>query len=494
MTITIRKTKAQLVRKTTKCKKVEELIFKNMLFSAQQEASLDGSLIINEQDKILFYNQRLVQMWGITLEEVKLGSGKLVFQSLQDKLINPEEFIKRVKYLYENKHESNRIEITLKDGRIFGQYSIPLFGPSGKYYGRSWFFRDITEIQIIRNEAQKANQAKRTFLMNLSHEIRTPLNAVLGFSQLMLRNPALTSEQHQQLQSILQSGEHLLTLINDLLEMSKIEAGDTSVVPAVVDLYTLLQYMEAMLVRPAESKGLQLTFQIADKLPRYVVTDENKLKQILINLLNNAVKFTDKGRITFRMWVERDESESLRLMAEVEDTGIGIPAEDLDKIFEVFEQIAANAQIEGLGMGLALSQNLAHMLGGEISVQSELGKGSSFRLKIPVGESENIGESENSEEQGYPVGDAVKGPSKEGYHREPEDLGPEALVALPTKLVESICEAAQTADYFWLLELVDQVDEQSPQVAQRLRELANNFQYDRLLELFEKSTGDKENM
>lgn len=237
-----------------------------------------------------------------------------------------------------------------------------------------------------RLAAEAANQSKSAFLSNMSHEIRTPMNAILGFTQLMQRDPGLSPQMQENLNIITRSGEHLLSLINDILEMSKIEAGRSALNLRTIDLHGLLSDLENMFRIRAEKKQLQLIVEKVGEVPRWVMTDEGKLRQILINLMGNALKFTEQGGIALRARVQKSPSDGgLLLMAEVEDTGQGIDAEELGKLFKPFEQTRSGLKTGGgTGLGLALSQGFVKLLGGTIEVTSKAGKGSIFRFTVPV--------------------------------------------------------------------------------------------------------------
>ncbi|MGC9400091.1 MAG: GAF domain-containing protein [Anaerolineae bacterium] len=236
------------------------------------------------------------------------------------------------------------------------------------------------ELRRAKEAAEAANRAKSVFLANMSHEFRTPLNAILGFTQIMLSDPNLTPVQRENLEIIDRSGTHLLTLINDVLEMSKIEAGRTTLLEQNFDLHRMLDDLEAMFRLRAEERGLTLTVERTRAVPRYVRTDENKLRQVLINLLSNAVKFTEEGEVTLRV-----AHAGKQLCFEVEDTGPGIAAEELERLFEPFVQTKSGQIVqEGTGLGLPISREFVHLMGGNISVDSTVGQGSTFCFCVRV--------------------------------------------------------------------------------------------------------------
>ncbi len=244
--------------------------------------------------------------------------------------------------------------------------------------------RLFAEASKARSAAEAANVAKSTFLANMSHELRTPLNAVLGFAQVLERDPDLSARNREHLGIISRSGEHLLGLINDVLEMSKIEAGRVTFNPAPFDLRRLLQGVEEMFRLRAEARGLWLRVAIDPAVPRCVVSDENKLRQILINLLGNAVKFTHAGGIAMRVAPDPGGAPD-QLLFEVADTGEGIAPEQLPNLFQAFVQTSSGVHAqEGTGLGLAISRQFARLMGGDIHLESQLGVGSTFRVDLPV--------------------------------------------------------------------------------------------------------------
>ncbi|MGA2142331.1 MAG: ATP-binding protein, partial [Brevinematales bacterium] len=237
-------------------------------------------------------------------------------------------------------------------------------------------------LRLAKNQAEAANKSKTVFLSSMSHEIRTPLNAILGFSQLMLREAALTTRQIEWLNIINRSGEHLLALINDILEISRIESGRFSLSPDLFDLRAFLGDMEKMFHEKIEEKNLELKIEIDEKVPGFIELDGNKLRQIFFNLIGNALKFTDEGMIIVRIRAEKKVKNQYRLIAEVEDTGPGITPGDLNNIFNKFEQTAISLRKGGTGLGLAISRQFALMMNGDITVKSEVGKGSCFHLEL----------------------------------------------------------------------------------------------------------------
>jgi signal transduction histidine kinase/response regulator RpfG family c-di-GMP phosphodiesterase len=239
-----------------------------------------------------------------------------------------------------------------------------------------------TELAEARDQAMAANKAKSTFLANMSHELRTPLNGILGYTQILGRDKSLTVQQKEGINIIQRSGEYLLTLISDILDLSKIEAGRVELYPTDFRFDQLLRGIAELFQMRATQKEITFDYEFAKNLPCGVHADEKRLRQIIINLLSNAIKFTKRGKVSFKVYYYEE-----KILFKVEDTGIGIAAEDIKKIFLPFQQAGdPKYRAEGTGLGLAITKTLVDMMGGELHVDSTLGEGSTFwvALALPV--------------------------------------------------------------------------------------------------------------
>jgi CheY-like chemotaxis protein/nitrogen-specific signal transduction histidine kinase len=247
-------------------------------------------------------------------------------------------------------------------------------------------FKDNTEkliesehqIKLAMREATSANKAKSTFLARMSHELRTPLNAILGFANLLRKSSNINEQEKKNLEVIKRSGNHLLNIINEILELSKIEAGKIELVPKTFELHELIKDIESMFAFRCESKGLNFNLNVDSNVPNIIKADEQRLRQILINLLGNSLKFTINGEITLNIY-----AQNKKLFFEVKDTGIGIDIQNQKKIFKPFEQIKKDDyNSQGTGLGLSITKELISLMGGTIYLKSFIGKGSEFYFSI----------------------------------------------------------------------------------------------------------------
>jgi len=236
-----------------------------------------------------------------------------------------------------------------------------------------------------REEADAANRIKSVFLANMSHELRTPLNAILGFSNLLKNDPTLQPDQHRSLLLIHRSGRHLLALIDDVLDLSKVESGHLTVDKLPVDLGSLVHDLTEILGARARERGLQLEVEQAEGVPRYVLSDDLRLRQVFQNLLGNALRYTPTGSVILRLDARPSGvAPETTLLIEVEDTGRGIAPQDQSRIFDPFVQVGVNPEKQGAGLGLAITKRIVELMGGHIRVESTLGVGSVFRVEIPM--------------------------------------------------------------------------------------------------------------
>jgi signal transduction histidine kinase/DNA-binding response OmpR family regulator len=286
----------------------DDLLRSNVMLKAQQEAAIDGILVFDENRRVASYNQHFCELWHIPNELIQASDEQQLRQWLMSQLEHPQEFLKvEDVYTHPTKTRSYN-EFTLKDGRIIEFYSVSVCSPSGSCYGRIWYNRDITErkqaeiaLKQAKVAAEVANRAKTEFLANMSHELRTPLNGILGYAQILKREPSLGTKQHEQVGIIQQCGEHLLTLLNDILDLSKIEARKMELYLSDFNLPQFLESIVQIVRIGAEQKNIFFRYQPLSTLPSRVMGDERRLRQVLINLLGNAVKFTDTGGVTVKV-------------------------------------------------------------------------------------------------------------------------------------------------------------------------------------------------
>jgi PAS domain S-box-containing protein len=416
-----------------------------------------GVCVYNPDGSIAYFNQTARDLLGAeTIPEStaeQLAATYQLYVANSDELYPPEN-LPILRALKGELVKVDDVEIR-QDGKIIAIEinTTPIFDASGNIAYAIAAFQDISDrkqaekiladyqhtlesqiderteqLQQAALAAEAANKAKSTFLANMSHELRTPLNSILGFAQIMETSPNLTLENRDNMRIIRRSGEHLLTLINEVLDLSKIEAGRMIIDPKNFDLYRLLDDLQDMFQLRAQNQELQLLFQRDADVPQFVRTDDIKLRQVLINLLGNAIKFTPTGAIVLRVKILensgivdfftnptacfdttksirefsadrsnlatvefRDEADDLSwdrvafLQFEIEDTGVGIASEELGNVFKAFVQTSSGQKIQkGTGLGLTISRQFVRLMGGEIVVESQLERGTTFKFEIPI--------------------------------------------------------------------------------------------------------------
>ncbi|RQD74014.1 MAG: PAS domain S-box protein [Desulfonatronospira sp. MSAO_Bac3] len=363
-----------------------------------------------------------------------------------------------------------------KDGSV-----IPVEVKIGKIYYSNQehimaLVQDITERKqvhqelIARRSAEEANRAKSRFLANMSHEIRTPMNAVLGFARMLENDPALPAKQAAQAGTIVRSGDHLLQLLNSILDMSRIEAGQSGLHPEDFHLPGLIDKLMTMFELSAQDKGLELVLEKDPHLPPDLHADQGKLLQILTNLLSNAIKFTSTGEVKLTISSKPPgpadtacEEQDLGLVFQVQDSGPGITAQDQARLFEPFFQAQDKMHPGGTGLGLTISREYAVLMGGNLTVSSQEGRGSCFRLEIPV---------KRARTQTTPRQPAS------AMQKPQADRGPPGF---DHSVTQEICEAVSQGDVVKLMQTLDEAAGQDQESAVKLKDMARNFEYDRIM-------------
>jgi PAS domain S-box-containing protein len=358
------------------------------LLKATLESTADGILVVDTEGRIVQFNRKFAEMWHIPDEILRLNSDEAALNFVLSQLKDPQAFIAKVKQLYSQPEAVTRDLIEFKDGKtFFDRYSQPQ-EIGGNAVGRVWSFRDITERKKVEAEliaakekAEEGDRLKTAFLHNVSHEIRTPMNAILGFSSL-LNEPGLTEADRKQfVEIIFQSGNHLLSIINDIVDLASIESGQVKINIKEINVNSELRKLSEQF--GYKQKPSNITLSLKTPLPdkdAKIMTDGIKLIQILSNLINNAFKFTKKGKISFGYALNENFLEFF-----VKDTGMGISKEHQAKVFDRFYQAdsAVSRQYSGTGLGLSICKAYVELLGGKIWLSSAPGEGSTFIFMIP---------------------------------------------------------------------------------------------------------------
>jgi signal transduction histidine kinase/HPt (histidine-containing phosphotransfer) domain-containing protein len=378
----------------------------NLLLHAQKEAAIDGIFAVDEQGRIASFNRRFCEMWNIS-DDLLLG--KAVDSEFNDgsplgtfliKSALPSVLANLLETTYDDPDVVRRGEIVYGD-RVFDYYTSPVSSEQNKFFGLIWCFRDISakkqtelrqmqlmeDLRKAKEEAEEAVRTKAAFLAMMSHEIRTPINGVIGMTQL-LAGTDVNPEQAKYIRTIQVSGEMLLSVINDILDFSKIESGKLELENAPLDVRAVVRDIYDVQLAKAKEKKLKFEVSMNSHVPPFIIGDVTRIRQILLNLVSNALKFTDTGAVRIGVRLAGDEvplaDRPFQLLFSVSDTGIGISDEQMQRLFQPFSQASASTSRKygGTGLGLVICKKLVETMGGNIQAESKADQGSIFSFTI----------------------------------------------------------------------------------------------------------------
>ncbi|HVE95325.1 MAG TPA: ATP-binding protein [Acidimicrobiales bacterium] len=362
------------------------------MLKATLESTADGILVVDPAGAITSTNGRFGEMWHLPADLIARGDGQEALSFVLDQLDDPEAFLSKVQELYAHPDAESHDTLHFKDGRVFERSSKPQ-RVDGAVVGRVWSFHDVTDRRRLEAElghalekALDSSRLKSDFMATMSHEIRTPMNGVIGLTGLLL-DTELSDDQREYADGVRASGEALLGIINDILDFSKIEAGKLELESVDFDLSRALHEVTSLVAASARAKGLAVTAEFSPDAPRWLSGDVGRLRQVVLNLVSNAVKFTAEGGVVIRVRpsskVAANGLQGVRL--EVEDTGVGIAEADRHRLFEPFSQADASTtrRYGGTGLGLAICSRLVAEMGGTMGVQDRPGGGTVFWVEMP---------------------------------------------------------------------------------------------------------------
>jgi len=369
----------------------EELLRRNSLLEALLKSSQDGLLLVDQDGRRIHHNERLIRLLELPPEVILDPNYKIQRQWMPGIVKHPADFLERIHQLYEEPDKTGSDLVELKNGVTLKRFSSLVSGHDGGILGRVWVYHDITEeiskqrdLEEAIEKAHSSDRAKSEFLGVMSHELRTPLNGILGFANLILEEKDLAHDLRDNVAMIESSGQSLLRMLEDILDFSQVEGGWVKLQKIPFSLSEISWRAIRLVETDAKAKNLHLFVILGEDLPGTVQGDPDRIHQVLLNLLRNAIKFTDHGTVTLRVSLSSQEKNSFQVYFAVEDTGPGIQEDQQEKIFLPFTQADSSfsRHFNGIGLGLTISKRLLERMGSTLCLKSQRDKGSTFSFEL----------------------------------------------------------------------------------------------------------------